>query len=214
MKRVVRAIRAAAWRLLHDTEYVVFSAGPLVSRPSLPDGFTLVRLSRQDTMSLAAATAAMRAAEEPSVVEERLEHGDELFGWEQSGRIVSFGWICYQDRVIGLRRMPEDEHRVCLFNFHTQPEYRGRCLYPALLQQVRYTMGQEGRTQIIIDAHASNRASIRGIEKAGFSLVARMTVRTYLGHFSRELCGAGLQQNKERSESGWRPVDRIREGDA
>jgi RimJ/RimL family protein N-acetyltransferase len=148
---------------------------------------TLIRLSHHEGRSFALAVEAMRAAEEPSVVEQRLQHGDEWFGWEHSGRVVSFGWICYRDRVIGLRRMPEDEHRVFLYNFHTLPEYRGRGSYPALLRQMRHTLGREGRTQFIIDAHAWNHASLKGIEKAGFSPVARSTVRTYLRHFKREL---------------------------
>jgi hypothetical protein len=177
---VGRLVRAIAWRVLHDTEYLVYVAAPLEETPCAPSSFALVRVTPHGRTDEELALQAMLAAGEPPCVAERLAQGHQLFGWKQGERVVTFGWACDRDRVIGARPAREVPGRVFLYNFQTLPEFRGNGLYPALLCQMRYLLGQEGNRQFVIDVSATNLASRRGIEKAGFSLLATTKARTCL----------------------------------
>lgn len=124
---------------------------------------------------------AMRAAGEPDgLVAPRLAHGDELFGWAAGTRIVSFGWVTARGRAVGPFSLTEAPGRVFLFNFHTLPEYRGRGLYAALLVAMRSVLSNETASEFVIDVDIGNAASRRGIEKAGFVPVARVSFLTLL----------------------------------
>lgn len=48
------------------------------------------------------------------------------------------------------------------------PDYRGRRLYPHLLEQIGVELGRRGVRVVRIASDAANRSSIRGIERAGF----------------------------------------------
>lgn len=115
----------------------------------------------------------MRAAREPTgLVEQRLAHGDEFFGWIVDDRVVSFGWVAYNERAIGCHRLKDAAGRVFLYNFHTTMACRRCGLYAALLLAIRHVLGDEGATQFIIDVEKRNEASIGAIGKAGFAMIA------------------------------------------
>lgn len=126
----------------------------------------------------------MRAAREPTgLVEQRLTHGDEFFGWIVDDRVVSFGWVTYTERAIGCHRLKDAAGRVFLYNFHTAVAFRGNGFCGALLLAIRHVLGSEGATEFIIDAERRNRASISAIDKAGFATIARAGFGTLLGHW-------------------------------
>lgn len=183
-----RKWRGLLWRLAHDTHYLILSAPPLSVLPPAPPRVELLRLSVADDPALfELAQTAMRAADEPDLVRDRLSHGETFFGWRDSGAIVSFGWATPHHRVIGLRRCRECPGRVFLYNFATLPDWRGRGLYPALLQHIRYALGQAGATELILDVRTVNLSSLRGIVKAGFLPIARAGYRTLLQRWHVDL---------------------------
>jgi GNAT superfamily N-acetyltransferase len=155
--------------------------------PACPEGCALVRIA--GTVSAAdhdLAEEVMRAAGEPiGLVAPRCAHGDEFFGWLLDGRVVSFGWVTCQDRTVGPFQLAEVSGRVFLYNFHTLERYRGRGLYPALLLAMRHVLGSEKMTEFVIDVDSRNTPSVRGIEKGGFVLVARVV---FLTLFARWRC--------------------------
>ena len=51
----------------------------------------------------------------------------------------------------------------------TMPAARGRSIYPRVIQQIAYDLTQEGRGPVYIQTDTTNAASIRGMEKAGFT---------------------------------------------
>lgn len=88
---------------------------------------------------------------------------------------AAFGWMARSKALIG-----ELHHELVLpvgnrylWNFRTMEAFRGRGIYPALLQYiVRYESTKASRFWII---HApENRSSLKGIKKAGFHDVGRM----------------------------------------
>jgi GNAT superfamily N-acetyltransferase len=167
--------------------------------PACPEGCALARVAgTASTADQDLVNEALRAAGEPNgLVAPRLAHGDEFFGWLSDGRIVSFGWVTYQDRTVGPFRLAEVSGRAFLYNFHTLEEYRGRGLYPALLLAMRHVLGREKVSEFVIDMEARNTASARGIEKGGFVLVAEVA---FLTLFTRWRC-LGRRTVLERTAS-------------
>ncbi len=130
------------------------------------------------------AEAAMRTAGEPAgLTSGRFAHGDEFFGWLAGEEVVSFGWVTYRDRAVGQVPLAEAPGRVFLYNFHTREEYRGRGLYSSLLRAMRSVLGHEKASEFVIDVNLQNRASARGIEKAGFLPLAQITSLTFFNRW-------------------------------
>ena len=165
----VRIVRGVLWRLARRTRVLVLRAPNNDLGPASPEGCALVRVGRTaSAVSHDLVKEAMRAAGEPNgLVAPRLAHGDEFFGWLIGGRVVSFGWVTYQDRTLGPILLARASGRAFFYNFHTLEEYRGRRLYPALLLAVRHVLGLEKVDEFVIDVDVRNVASARAIEKGG-----------------------------------------------
>ncbi len=183
----VRILRGILRRLARPTHVMVLQAACNDFGPACPEGCALARVTvTASSADRYLAEEAMRAAGEPTgLVAPRLAHGDEFFGWLVDGRVVSFGWVTFQDRTVGPFQLAEGSGRVFLYNFHTLEAYRGRRFYPALLLAMRHILGREKVTEFVIDVDVRNAASARGIEKGGFVLVARVT---FLTLFARWRC--------------------------
>jgi len=164
---------------------VILRASRLDYQPEPLHGFSIVRLAgtlsaeQRETVE-----KAMAAAAEPrGLVAQRLAHGDQFFGWQIDDDVVSFGWVTYKDRIVGRIQFKDAVGRAFLFNFHTLAPYRGRGLYPALLEMMRFTLGKEAITEYIIDVNAHNVSSLKGIHKAGFSPVVQIDYWQLLKHW-------------------------------
>jgi hypothetical protein len=117
-----------------------------------------------------------------------LAEGDEFFGWQAPDRtIVSFGWARFRRRSIGPVAFSDRSGRTFLYNFHTLPAWRGRNLYPSLISHMRWALTAGGAREFIIDVNARNAASRRGIEKAGFALVATVSYLTLFRRWDRAM---------------------------
>lgn len=182
-KWAARIAQGIQWRLARQIRIVILRASRSDSDVVSPEGCTLVRIvgAAQDNPHNACIEYAMRDAGEPDgLAPPRLAHGDEFFGWQTGGKVVCFGWVTYRDRTVGLTRLSDMPKRVFLYNFYTLEKYRGKGLYPALLLAIRYILGRADFCDFIIDVNVQNTASVRGIEKAGFHPVARITYLTIL----------------------------------
>ncbi|WP_461094483.1 GNAT family N-acetyltransferase [Spirosoma gilvum] len=90
---------------------------------------------------------------------------------------AAFGWVATQNARIGeldyTFRLP-DKHRY-LWNFRTLKDFRGRGIYPHLLQHILKAEQPQTTHQWIMHA-PENEASLRGIQKAGFRLMGQVSV--------------------------------------
>ncbi|HYH16560.1 MAG TPA: GNAT family N-acetyltransferase, partial [Flavisolibacter sp.] len=108
-------------------------------------------------------------------VRQRIANDHVAFVAYVNGQPAAFGWMARGKATIGELNhgliLPEG-HRY-LWNFRTLPAFRGRGLYPYLLQWIiRYERGESDRFWII---HApENHASRQGIIKAGFEYVGQL----------------------------------------
>jgi hypothetical protein len=167
---------------------VVLRAGPLQESRAVPVGFSPVRISGTGATETQMATHAMQAAgdDDDSSVPRRLANGDELFGWQSAdGSIACFCWIRYRGRAIGPVALKDRPGRVFFYNAHTLAAFRGRGLYPVLLEHMRATLTRERHTEFIGDVDRLNTVSWRGIERGGFHVAGSITFVTIFQRWDR-----------------------------
>ena len=156
-------------------------AAPEVEPPA--PGFTFREISLADLDTMAALMYLTRAA-----LRERLTAGQRCFAVVDGGAVVAFFWATFGVRrldEVGLEaRLRDDE--AWFFNAVTLPAARGRGCYPQLIRHMCGVLRGEGVRRFYIDAEPHNRASLRGIAKAGFRPVAtlRFTERLSLPSWS------------------------------
>ena len=112
-------------------------------------------------------------------VVERLANDNLAFIAFFNGQPAAFGWMAR-----GRARIGELAHHFVLplrnrylWNFRTMAEFRGRGIYPSLLQYILQYEGAKAERFWIIHA-PENRASSRGIQKAGFRYLGKLYVRS------------------------------------
>jgi GNAT superfamily N-acetyltransferase len=121
---------------------------------------------------------AMEVAD-PAVVVERFARGCQCYvAYLDGGKILaSYGWVSFNQEEIGELGLTIHlrARRAYIWDCATLPPYRGRRLYPALLVYIARVLREQGLLRLWIGADASNYASRRGIEVAGFQAVADVT---------------------------------------
>lgn len=180
-----RLARGVVRRLARPTTMRIVRAPSDGSESSNPPGYSFVRLgTHASAADRARAEDAMRTAGEAAgLVDPRLAHGDELFGWESNGQIVSFGWITYRNRSVGPVAMTDAPGRVFVYNAFTAQTHRGRGLFTALLIGVRAALAREGAIELMADVSVGNIPSSRALEKAGFEPLGQVTFVTFLNRW-------------------------------
>lgn len=109
----------------------------------------------------------------PDEVSGRLAAGNRCYVARLGGEAVGYGWVADGGAAIGeldlaFRLEAVDRY---LWDFVTLPAWRGRGLYPHLLQAI--LRAEDGARLWIINA-PENAASARGIAKAGFAEVGSL----------------------------------------
>lgn len=113
---------------------------------------------------------------EQKEVRRRLDQGHRPYIAWLDGQPTAYGWVATQtaeigelDLIINLSRSQR-----YLWDFATLPEWRGRGIYPRLLQAILAAESAEAEHFWIIAA-PENRASSAGIAKAGFISIAHLS---------------------------------------
>lgn len=176
---LTRIVQGACRRLVRRADYVIFLA---TSDSQVLDESGVLRVSGGSSLeSRQQVESAMEAAgESVDLVARRFAHGDEFFGRVVGEDIASFGWVTYRTRMIHGLCLKDAPGRAFLYNFHTFVAFRGRGLYPGLLGVIRQQLGREGINEFIIDVEARNSASLDGVGRAGFTIVAHAVFLIFL----------------------------------
>lgn len=106
----------------------------------------------------------------------RLEAGHRPYVGYLDGSPAAYGWVAAIAASIGELALEfdlNDQDRY-LWDFATLPEWRGRGIYPHLLQAILRHEADHARRCWIIYA-PENAASARGIAKAGFTAVSKLS---------------------------------------
>lgn len=160
--------------------------------PSLP---TLKNFSVDTTDDLR--TLARLTGLEPNELQGRMRAGHRPYLGYLAGMPVAYGWVATRRAEIGelgLDVSLPPLHRY-LWDFATLSAWRGRGIYPHLLQAIlRRELSQA--TYFWIIYAPENRASGSGIRKAGFSTVGLLSIH-HTGH-----PGLTPQSDEQRARSG------------
>lgn len=113
----------------------------------------------------------------------RLDRGEQFWTAQHDDRIVSYCWGTNAPVEIGEIRcvIQPRADEIYFYDAFTFTEYRGRNLYPALLQQMLRHSRDAGWRRALIFVLSDNTASIRGVAKAGFQEFQRVTYSTFWG---------------------------------
>ncbi|GIX46565.1 MAG: hypothetical protein KatS3mg131_0776 [Candidatus Tectimicrobiota bacterium] len=113
----------------------------------------------------------------------RLERGEQFWTAQLQEKIVAYCWAAQRPVDIGeIRRVIHPRHgEVYLYDAFTFAAYRGRNLYPALLQHILQASRAQGLQRALIFVLSDNTASIRGVQKAGFREFQRVVYTRFLG---------------------------------
>jgi GNAT superfamily N-acetyltransferase len=124
-------------------------------------------------------------------IDKRVYRGHQPYLATIHGEPAAYGWSAWKRAEIGELgidfALPEGNHY--LWDFVTLPLYRGRGIYPHMLQGIiKAELGQTERFWIGHDTE--NIASARGIEKAGLPVIGEVWLRDgspiCIGHQPRE----------------------------
>jgi GNAT superfamily N-acetyltransferase len=142
---------------------------PLPALPQTP-GLTVRRVTRWDEAQQVTGLTEDR-------VVARYEDGNALYAAFLDEQPAGYGWLARQTgRIDELRLVFELPHaELYLWDFVTLPAFRGRGVYPQLLQAI--IRAEDGISRFWIGYEGRNLASARGIEKAGFRVVGDLVVR-------------------------------------
>jgi GNAT superfamily N-acetyltransferase len=165
------------YRMASDTKTAVANVSSSVSAPTGLD-FSIV--SVREAKARGNAIPAHLRANLPDFPDDSLVHIALVEGaiacWGISVGPLASWPITETDTTLA---MPPNS--ACLVAFETQPEFRGRGIYKALLREILRSRFASGAAWAYIWCEESNMPSRAAIERVGFSLVARHEQRHALG---------------------------------
>ena len=123
-----------------------------------------------------AAFMARMQSRETKEIEARFAAGDRAYVATLDGHPAAWGWVATRTATIGELGLTFDvpAGERYLWNFVTQPTFRGRGVYPRLLQEIVRQESKDAERFWVVYA-PENRASERGIVAAGFQLTAELS---------------------------------------
>lgn len=167
-------------RALVVTSNFIFSYRPLVifaikgvpENPAKPSCLIEIRKGgpRDTDLIINAISNEMDPAFVREYMQYHFQSGGELFLAFSSGKLAHYCWMFFYPgfkEQLAYIHLKSDEAHIA--TAHTTPEFRGKNIYPVVLQHLLNYAKTKGINTIYITSLLKNTASVRGIEKAGFS---------------------------------------------
>jgi GNAT superfamily N-acetyltransferase len=164
-------------RIWSTTDWIIYEQ---VTAPSTTTSQTLTQrqaLSFADLISLGYS----KAKAFPEDIHRRYARGDLCHGFIHSGHLVTLGWSGMGYMELNIGETIQCPSAMGLFDFATDPAFQGRGFYTDALRQLTSLAGNEGLGSVWIAAHPGNIPSRKGIERAGFRAVRRLSKHRILG---------------------------------
>lgn len=95
-----------------------------------------------------------------------------LVALDERGQVASYAFVLFRTQYKRVLGIPPDMPLIA--NCFTLAAHRGRRLYPRLLLRTCAELARRGHAKAAISCEPQNQASIRGIERAGFTGIARI----------------------------------------
>jgi len=121
---------------------------------------------------------------------ERIISGEEFLAVVyDGGRLAGWGWVRKGPLRYGNVRVGQKE--CVVHKCRTVRCHRRRGVYVTLLSKLVQIMSERGFTKAYIGAKSFNKASLKGIEKAGFEFLEECDVGSFASRLLHHLCGRG-----------------------
>lgn len=119
-------------------------------------------------------------------IDNRLTQWAACYAVRVSGRVVHESWLRHD--VLLPSMAGYSRHVPVIGDCFTDPDYRGRGIYPYVLRYIAQDVCSRGVSdRVFVLVSPGNRSSIRGIERAGFRRIAGLSGWRLLGYsFVRE----------------------------
>ena len=131
--------------------------------PALPDGMRVQSFKAPDLQIMGA------DAMDPTMTEHRMAFGDRPWGLWRGRELLAYGWSSTRaTSILTLSMLVPQADEAYLYGFYTPPSHRGNGYYPLLLRHICAHLGEEGMRRAWIAVFSNNRASWKGVMKAGF----------------------------------------------
>lgn len=119
---------------------------------------------------------------EESFAQKRAENafnkGAEPFLVFSEDRLTHVSWLWYhpgiREQLVNVKLKANEGH---IATCYTAPDFRGNNIYPVVLQHILKYAANKNMSRVYISSAPKNVASIRGIEKAGFTKIS--TIRGF-----------------------------------
>lgn len=122
-----------------------------------------------------------------------IRRGDQLLVVvDDCGHVKHHSYILFQTRTKAL--LDEVGGTPLFANCVTQTNARGQHLYPRTLRCGLRLLAEQGHPRVVINCDPANAASVNGIKRAGFSLLAEAETWTLLNYVSFQRRRHGLGQ--------------------
>jgi len=169
------------WKALTRSISFVFSYKPLYL-------YSTSDLTRKDQQARCPLEISIGNQVDIDLIVELLDYANETFVRKRSENALNKGakpflvfsndkmshisWLFYppivREQLIILKLKPTEAH---IATCYTNPAFRGMNIYPTVLQHILRYAAEKGTKRVYIASSPKNIASIRGIEKAGFSKI-------------------------------------------
>lgn len=116
-------------------------------------------------------------------VAQRLARGAHCLGLRRDYELASTGWVSTRSAWVGEIGcwLTPSRGEAYVWDFWTQPRFRGNGLYLALLRESVHRLGEAGIERIWIGAEWQNWRSILGIAHAGFRPIGAVVAVRFVG---------------------------------
>ena len=135
-----------------------------------------------------------------------------VYAWLDS-RVVGHAWakVCRNTQYRANGYLDICQNEALIHYCYVDENHRGKNIYPAMLIALCENLHfSRGVARILIDTEVDNIASIRGIQKAGFTLLGTGTYVQFVGHliWKRFICLEKIGSNfQKKHQDGKLPND-------
>lgn len=111
-----------------------------------------------------------------------IDNGGELFLAFSEGKLAHIAWLFHSPGIREtLHTITIQPNEAYISSCYTHPAFRGKNIYPVVLQHVFRYATAYGIKRCFISAGSKNSGSIKGIEKAGYSFIGKLRVFRLFG---------------------------------
>ncbi|MFA5173820.1 MAG: peptidoglycan bridge formation glycyltransferase FemA/FemB family protein [Candidatus Pacearchaeota archaeon] len=116
-------------------------------------------------------------------IEERFDEGHQCFIYLFNNKLAHYSWVSFEEmNILEVNaKIPLQSGEAVIYDCYTNKEFRNKGIYSAMLTKIKDYLMQKNFVKSYIYVESNNKASINGIEKAGFTKEKILKYRGIIG---------------------------------